>query len=136
MQQFILEQIIWRHYILPKIRHRPIRHLFDVAQKLITDQTEIQGIPKMGWHTHLWQRTTLLSDKGVQLSTAKVYVFSDSVLRPGKMKPHPESTDAWKKKIEWFADTSQFRDLDRIDGESMEIEWKSFPGFTTFSFNM
>ena len=24
-----------------------------------------------------------------------------------------------------------FRELDRIDGEPMEFEWKNFPGFTT-----
>ena len=31
---------------------RTIRQLFDLSQKLITDQTEIQGISKIGWHTH------------------------------------------------------------------------------------
>ena len=38
---------------------------------------------------------------------------------------------AWKEKINWFMDSRQHRDLDRIDGQPMEFEWKSFPGFTT-----
>ena len=44
---------------------RTMRQSFDVSQKLITDQTEIQGISKIGWHTDPWQRTTLLRDTGV-----------------------------------------------------------------------
>ena len=67
-----------------------------MTKKLITDQTEIQGIPKIDWHTRPWPRISLLSDKAVQLS-ARVYVFSDSVLCLGKMNPYPESVDAWKK---------------------------------------
>ena len=100
--------------------------LFDVSQKLTTDQTEIQGISKNGWYTHPWQRTTLLSDKAVQPLTAKVYVFSVSVLCLGRMHPHPESVDAWKKKIEWFTDTPQYRELDRVDGE----QWNSSGKFS------
>ena len=58
---------------------RTITQLFDVSNKCIHDQTEIQGVSRINWHTHLWQRATLLSDK-VRLSTVKVFVFSDSVL--------------------------------------------------------
>ena len=32
--------------------------------------------------------------------------------------------------IEWFMNSSQCREVDRIDGESMELEWKKFKGFT------
>ena len=81
-------------------------------------------ISKIGWYTHPWQRTTLLSDKAVQPLTAKVYVFSDSVLCLGRMHAHPESVDAWKKKIEWFTDTPQYRELDRIDGEKCNSSGK------------
>ena len=70
---------------------RKIRPLFDVTKKLITDQTEIPGFSKIDWQTHAWQKATLLTDKAVQLSTAKVDVFSDSVLCLGKMNPYPES---------------------------------------------
>ena len=72
---------------------------------------------------------TLLNDRAVQLSTAKVYLFSDSVLCMGKTPFTPVS--AWKEKIYWFMNSSQYRELDRINGEPMEFEWKNFPGFTT-----
>ena len=38
---------------------------------------------------------------------------------------------AWKEKIDWFQNSLQQREMDRIDGEPMEFEWKKFPGFTT-----
>ena len=68
---------------------RTIKQLLDVTKKLITDQTEIQSFSKIDRHTDPWQRTTLLTDKAVHLSTAKVYVLSDSVLCLGKMNPYP-----------------------------------------------
>ena len=94
---------------------RTIKQLFDLSQKLITDQTEIQGLPETGWY-YPWRKTPMLTERAVQISTAKVQVFSDSVLCLGKMNPHPES-------IEWFTGTPQYRELDRIDGEPMEFEW-------------
>ena len=35
------------------------------------------------------------------------------------------------EKTGWFMNSSQCRELDRIDGEAMEFEWKIVPGFTT-----
>ena len=42
----------------------------------------------------------------------------------------PEQVKAWKDKIKWFFETRYLKELDRIDGEPMEFEWKNFPGFT------
>ena len=40
--------------------------------------------------------------------------------------------EAWKDKIKWFFwETRHLKELDRIDGEPMEFEWKNYPGFTT-----
>ena len=39
--------------------------------------------------------------------------------------------NAWKYKIDWCMNSPQCRELDRIDGEPMEFEWKVLPGFTT-----
>ena len=51
------------------------RLLFQVTQKLITDQTEITGITTIDWREVMWEKTTLLSDKAVQFATAKTYGF-------------------------------------------------------------
>ena len=39
--------------------------------------------------------------------------------------------DAWEQQLDWFKSSSQYRALDRIDGEAMKFEWNIFPGFTT-----
>ena len=42
------------------------------------------------------------------------------------MHQYPASTDAWKKKMEWFTTIPHYRELDRIDGEPTEFDWKVF----------
>ena len=84
----------------------------------------------IGTHVH-GRKTTLLCDRAVRLSTAKVHIFSDSVLCLGKIKEPSETVKKWKEQLEWFTTTTQYKELGRIDGEPMEFEWKIFPGFTT-----
>ena len=36
-----------------------------------------------------------------------------------------------ESRINWFLETGYLKDLDRIDGEPVELEWKNFQGFTT-----
>ena len=67
----------------------------------------------------------------INLQRTKVYVFSDSVLCRGKVHQHPESNEAWKKRIEWIINEKSYRDHDGINGEPTEFEWNIFPGFTT-----
>ena len=38
---------------------------------------------------------------------------------------------AWNEKSNWFMESRPFRQLDRIDGEATEYEWKIFSGFTS-----
>ena len=75
----------------------------------------------------MWKDTTLLCDGAVQIATAKTYVFSDSVLCLGDISDEP--VEAWESRIKWVF--GYLKDLDRIDGEPMEFEWKFFPGITT-----
>ena len=48
-----------------------------------------------------------------------------------KVHQHPESNEAWKKRIEWITTDKSCRDYDGINGEPTEFEWNIFPGFTT-----
>ena len=73
--------------------------------------------------------TSLLCEKAHQITNAKAYVFSDSVLWVGKMGEDPIAT--WKSKIKWHPENNHFKDMDRIDGMPTEFEWKIFPGITT-----
>ena len=59
---------------------KSLRQLFQMTERLITDQTEITQITMIYWRQLMWRETTLLTDRAVQFATAKTYVFSDSVL--------------------------------------------------------
>ena len=39
--------------------------------------------------------------------------------------------ESWKKQIQWYSENDYFSELNRIDGQLAEIEWKIFLGFTT-----
>ena len=69
---------------------RTVKQLFDVTKKLIMDQKEIPGISVIDWQQSSSKRTTLLTDRAVQLSTAKTYVFSNSVLCMGRISDNPK----------------------------------------------
>ena len=97
--------------------------------ELVTDQTGITGIPVIDWQQQMWQRTNLLTDNAVQFATAKTCVFSDSVLCLGGISPDP--VRAWKDKINWFMESRQFRELDRVDGGADGVRVENFKGFTT-----
>ena len=84
--------------------------LFRETEKLISGQTESTGI-------------SLIKLQDLRR------VFSDSVLCVGRMGDNP--VESWKRQIQWYSDNNYFSELNRIDGQHMEFEWKIFPGFTT-----
>ena len=101
---------------------RTTGQLFGDTAKLISGQTETTGISLMNFQDLRWVSTNLLHRRAYQFPTAKVYVFSDSVLCLGKMGDNP--VESWKKQIQWYSDNNDFSELNRIDGQPMEFEWK------------
>ena len=110
-----------------------MKQMFDISEKLIVGQSdEIYGVITINWEDSSLKHLSLIGgEEVISLSHAKVYVFSDSALCLGKMNENPQSNTVWEDKLTWFKDSSQYRTLDRIDGEPMEFEWNIFPGFTT-----
>ena len=109
-----------------------LKKMFDITLKLVSEQEEIINLDKISWTNHSWKQLSLIGDETViNLQCAKVYVFSDSVLFLGRVHQHPESNEAWKKRIEWIINEKSYRDYDGINGEPTEFEWNIFPGFTT-----
>ena len=53
------------------------------------------------------------------------------ILRLERMNENPKSNIAWEDRLTWFKSSSEYKALDRIDGEPMEFECNIFPGFTT-----
>ena len=121
------------HSIKNTWKHLTLKQMFEISAKLILEQSVgIFGVSQISWENSPWKQLSLVNDEGViSLSHAKVYVFSDSVLRLGKKSENPQSNTVWEDKLTWFTSGSLNRALDTIDGEQMEFEWNSFPGFTT-----
>ena len=75
-------------------------------------------------------RATLLHDRAVKLSKAKVHVYTDSVLcqnsRTSSINRSLEAT-----KLSCLRSLPEYHELDRIDGEPVEFEWTIFPRLTT-----
>ena len=113
-------------------RDLTLKKMFDISEKLVSEQEEINNLDKISWKNHSWKQLSLIGDQTViNLQRTKVYVFSDFVLCLGKVHQHPESKEAWKKRIEWIINDKSYRDYGGINGEPTEFEWNIFPGFTT-----
>ena len=106
-----------------------LKQMFDISARLVSEQDEISGVETIGWENHSWKYLSLISDERViNLQRTKVYVFSDSVT---KILENTQLNDAWEQRLRWLKSSQNYRNLDRIDGESMEFEWHIFPGFNT-----
>ena len=98
--------------------------MFEISDQLILEQSdEIFGVSQISWENSPWKQLSLVNDEEViSLPHAKVYVYSDSVVCLGKVNQNPTSNNAWERQLDWFKDSSQYRILDTIDGETMEFE--------------
>ena len=76
-----------------------LKKVFDISEKLVSEQEEINNVDKFHWTNHSWKQLSLIGDETViNLQRTKVYVFSDSVLCLGKVHQHPEPNKAWKER--------------------------------------
>ena len=81
-------------------RDLTLKHMFDITAKLVGEQEEINNLDKIHWGKNSWRQLSLIGDEtGINLQRTKVHVFSDSVLCLGRILQHPESNEAWKKRI-------------------------------------
>ena len=84
-------------------RDLTLKHMIDITLKWVSEQDEINNWDKIQWGKNSWKQLSLIGDETViNLQRTKVYVFSDSVFCLGKIHQHPESNEAWKKRIEWI----------------------------------
>ena len=86
------------------------KKMFDISEKLVSEQEEINNVDKIYWKTKSWKQLSLIGDETVfNLQRAKVYVFSDFVLCLGRVHPHPESNKAWEERIGWIIIDKSYR---------------------------
>ena len=78
-----------------------LKQMFDITAKLVGEQEEINNLDTIHWRKNSWKQLSLIGDETViNLQRTKVYVFSDSVLCLGRILQHPDSNEAWKKRIQ------------------------------------
>ena len=93
-------------------RDLTLKQMFDITSKLVSEQDEINNLDNIQWGKNSWRQLSLIGDGTViNLQRTKVYVFSDSVLCLEKIHQHPESNEAWKKRIEGITTDQSYRDL-------------------------
>ena len=125
---------IGKNYLnnIPNTKDLTLKQMFDISTRLVSEQDEISGLETIGWENHSWKYLSSIGDERIiNVQRTKVYVFSGSVLCFGKIHQHPDSNEAWKKRIEWITSSQSYRDFDGISGEPTEFEWNIFPGFGT-----
>ena len=76
---------------------KSVKQFFQVTEKLIEDQTEINNLTTIYYKEPTWRSTSLLCDKAFEIMNAKTCVFADSVLCHGSMSDQP--VEAWNNKI-------------------------------------
>ena len=83
--------------------------MFEISEQLILEQSdEIFGVSQISWESSPWKQLSLVNDEEViSLSHAKVHVFSDSVLCPGKMNQNQTPNIVWERQLGWSKDSSQ-----------------------------
>ena len=109
-----------------------LKQMFDITAQTIHNDEEIYCLDKIEYQRNTWTQLSLINDPVViGLQSAKVYVFSDSVLCLGKVLQHPECNEAWKNRVAGIRAEKNYSDFDDVKGESAEFEWNIFPGFTT-----
>ena len=61
-----------------------VEQLFNETGRLIREQTEITGVNTINFKELTWRSTSLLCSRAYQITNAKTYIFSDSVLLEGQ----------------------------------------------------
>ena len=95
----------------------------DGSDVSIEQSDEIYGMSTINWEHSSWKYLSLIGDEQViSLSHTRVCVFSDSVWCLGTTNENPQANIAWEDRLTWFKSSQEYRPLDRIDGEPMELE--------------
>ena len=78
-----------------------LKQMFEMLLRAtINNDEEVYCLDKIEYQRNTWTQLSLINDPVViGLQSAKVYVFSDSVLCLGKVLQHPECNQAWKDRV-------------------------------------
>ena len=70
----------------------------------------------------------MLKEQAIKWTKARVYVHSDSVLCLGKQHGPEDAIKRWNDQVSALKMCYTFRELQGLDGDPIDFEWKIFPG--------
>ena len=79
---------------------------------------------------HCGKKPVWLKRQAIKWTKARVYVYSDSVLCSGKMYGPEDAIKKWNDQVSTLKMSHTIRELQGLDGEPIDFEWKMFPGAT------
>ena len=105
-------QKIWRY---PRIQNLKILKVFSISPRnLVSENSDIRNVNYMDTTSPSWTRSTLLSDRTLKRTKAKVHVYSDSVLCLGKIHDPVEAVEQWKGHVTTVRMENSFSELSGI----------------------
>ena len=110
----------WHH--IKNTKDLTMKQVFDISEKLVSEQDEIYGVKKLIGKTILNKSSVFSAQRSTSLQILYCVL--------ARYKRTPNRT--MHGKTHWRGSGSpEYRDVDRIDGEPMEFECNIFPGFNT-----
>ena len=73
---------------------------------------EIIGVKQMEYGDFAWRPISLVSERVERIITARVHVFSDSLLCQGEINNPSTANEAWREKIEWYDKNNFLEDFE------------------------
>ena len=99
---------------------------------MIEGNSEIKNVFPADVVSSQWEKPVLLREQAIKWTKARVYVYSDSVLCLGKMHGPEDAVKRWTDQVTTLKMCHTFRELQGLDGEPIDFEWKVLPGPTAF----
>ena len=89
-----------------------LKKMFDICAKLVGEQDEIFNVDTIHWEKHSWKHLSLIGDETVSIFNAQKSTSSQILccVLEG-FNQHPESNEAWKKRIGWIITDKSCREM-------------------------
>ena len=102
-----------------------IKGLFGITRMMIEGNSEIKNVFTADVASSHWEKPVLPQEQAIKWTKTRVYVYSDSVLCLGKMLSPEDAIKKWNDRVSTLKMCHTFRELQGLDGEPIDFEWKS-----------
>ena len=102
-----------------------LKKMFDISEKLVSEQEEINNVDKIYWKNHSWRQLSLIGDETKPLSIFNAQKSTSSQILCCALERSiniRNPTKLGKKRIGWIVTDKSYRDYDGINGEPTEFE--------------